>query len=85
MKVIAKELGIYGGGRRRQGEVFDLTPGDSPADWMLPVNGAPVKKPEPAPKDNTLSALNKAENPPVAGEPNTFSALNKAKATKFGT
>lgn len=48
MKVRAKELGFYNGKRRREGEVFDLLPGDKPGKWMeaLEADAKPGKKPK---------------------------------------
>lgn len=51
MDVIAKELGFYGGRRRKKGERFGLRPGEKPGKWMQPVGperGKPVEQPKPA-------------------------------------
>lgn len=40
MKVIALQMGFYGGARRREGSVFEVG-ADEKADWFRPVDGKP--------------------------------------------
>ena len=40
MKVIALQMGFYGGVRRREGSVFEVG-ADEKADWFRPVDGKP--------------------------------------------
>lgn len=45
MKVIALQMGFYGGVRRREGSVFEVG-ADEKADWFRPVDGKPDGKPD---------------------------------------
>jgi hypothetical protein len=60
MKVIAKELGMYGGRRRRKGEEFEIASKDDLRSWMLTSTDAkkePQQKVDPVPE--TMSEMAK--------------------------
>lgn len=45
MKVVAKQKGFYGGSLRHPDDVFNLTPGQKPGNWMEEVKGDQQEKP----------------------------------------
>lgn len=68
MKVRAKQMGFYGGARRRVGEVFEIPDGATLGKWMEPVDNKAKVGPAPAkvagpPKTDTLSQMARRAEP----------------------